>query len=142
MLKANCRLLITDSSNLPSGCSSPRNGAGDGDDLDFYKSKVKADAKGQLQQTLFDEGLRIAQQYGMSDFAEELKGLKQGSDDSNNAHDNAHDSSNNNGPEDKSPRRRLWDVEDEETKPNTDQCTKAFNLNKSETNSHVAIETS
>ena len=28
-----------------------------------------------LQESLFDEGLRIAQQYGMADFAEEIKGL-------------------------------------------------------------------
>lgn len=28
-----------------------------------------------MQNTLFDEGMRIAQQFGLSDFAEELKGL-------------------------------------------------------------------
>ena len=28
-----------------------------------------------FQESLFDEGLRIAQQYGMADFAEEIKGL-------------------------------------------------------------------
>ena len=59
------------------------------------KSKLfqddKGENKGQLQQTLFDEGLRIAQQYGMADFAEELKELKEGNEDSNHSQENGDD---------------------------------------------------
>ncbi len=48
-------------------------------DVDCIKVPSKsdsADTKQVIQETLFDEGLRIAQQYGMADFAEELQGLK------------------------------------------------------------------
>ncbi|XP_067686825.1 titin homolog isoform X1 [Haliotis asinina] len=72
---------FTDSSNFPSGNSSPMNSQ-DGTELDFTKVAVYAanfrssTAQKFMQETLFDEGLRIAQQYGMADFAEELKELK------------------------------------------------------------------
>lgn len=82
---------ISDSSNLPSGSSSPQqqaydqNGYHNEEELDFTKHdyysvppKKNAQRTRQfVQETLFDEGLRIAQQYGMEDFAEELMGLKQ-----------------------------------------------------------------
>lgn len=65
-------------SDLQSGGSSPcADNSADGDD---FVSHVRAQfeaSKGKLwNDTLFDEGLRIAQQYGMADFAEELKGLQ------------------------------------------------------------------
>ncbi|XP_029646848.1 inner centromere protein A isoform X2 [Octopus sinensis] len=71
----------TDSSNFPSGCSSPLNDSQDGESyFDFTKSDLytatQKNAK-LVQETLFDEGLRIAQQYGMADFAEQLKELQQ-----------------------------------------------------------------
>jgi len=37
-----------------------------------------------MKNSLFDEGLRIAQQYGLGDFAEELKTLQGGEDESEN----------------------------------------------------------
>ncbi|XP_064595424.1 uncharacterized protein LOC135462023 isoform X2 [Liolophura sinensis] len=74
-----------DSSNLPSGASSPQNSLHDGDDFDGAKAEVYTltprrnaqKTKQLVKETLFDEGLRIAQQYGMADFAEEIIGLKQ-----------------------------------------------------------------
>lgn len=72
----------TDSSNFPSGCSSPLNDSQDGDNyFDFTKSDLYTathkNATKLVQDTLFDEGLRIAQQYGMADFAEQLMELQQ-----------------------------------------------------------------
>ncbi|XP_041371937.1 NGFI-A-binding protein 1-like isoform X2 [Gigantopelta aegis] len=43
---------------------------------DLATSVLRQTANKLVQETLFDEGLRIAQQYGMADFAEELKGLQ------------------------------------------------------------------
>lgn len=78
-------MYISDSSNLPSGASSPQNSLHDGDDFDGAKAEVYTltprrnaqKTKQLVKETLFDEGLRIAQQYGMADFAEEIIGLKQ-----------------------------------------------------------------
>lgn len=76
---------------LPSGGSSPR-GDNSGDVEDFnlmLRSQLYASqfannlAGGFLQDTLFDEGLRIAQQYGMADFAQELKQMHPTGDESN-----------------------------------------------------------
>ncbi|XP_074653380.1 NGFI-A-binding protein 1-like isoform X2 [Tubulanus polymorphus] len=58
-----------------SGSSSPRSTHGD----DMYPTPAKrnpAKTKDYIQKSLFDEGLRIAQQYGMGDFAAELNDLK------------------------------------------------------------------
>ncbi|XP_071155368.1 NGFI-A-binding protein 1-like isoform X3 [Mytilus edulis] len=65
------------SSDLQSGGSSPSNSA-DGDDFAAHlRAQFDPNAKTKLlNDTLFDEGLRIAQQYGMADFAKELKGLQ------------------------------------------------------------------
>jgi len=46
-----------------------------------------------MQDTLFDEGLRIAQQYGMADFAQELKQMHHGTDDDSNQQAEEDDSS-------------------------------------------------
>lgn len=67
-------------SDFPSGASSPNN-SGDGEDFNqqirqhLYASGEILKSKPAMQNTLFDEGMRIAQQFGLSDFAEELKGL-------------------------------------------------------------------
>ncbi|XP_055995872.1 NGFI-A-binding protein 1-like isoform X2 [Ostrea edulis] len=67
-------------SDFPSGASSPNN-SGDGEDFNqqirqhLYASGELLKSKPAMQNTLFDEGMRIAQQFGLSDFAEELKGL-------------------------------------------------------------------
>ncbi|XP_013381464.1 NGFI-A-binding protein 1 isoform X2 [Lingula anatina] len=74
----------TDSSNIPSGSTSPQH-EGHEEDLDFsrhdfYRVPPKANPQKTrqfVQETLFDEGLRIAQQYGMAEFAEELIGMKE-----------------------------------------------------------------
>lgn len=83
-------------SDLQSGGSSPcGDNSADGDDFvqhlrsQFDPSQMSQLTKSKLMNdTLFDEGLRIAQQYGMEDFAEELKVLqepeKDGSQDSPN----------------------------------------------------------
>ncbi|KAK3106615.1 hypothetical protein FSP39_023686 [Pinctada imbricata] len=76
------------------GNSSPTN-SGDGEDFNqqvrqhLYSSLAAHNKAGlHMQNTLFDEGLRIAQQYGMADFAEELKGLQ----DDDNSVDNSTES--------------------------------------------------
>ncbi|XP_060077819.1 NGFI-A-binding protein 1-like [Ylistrum balloti] len=63
--------------DLQSGSSSPReDNSGDMDEFNLmvrsqlYTTQIPG---GLMQDTLFDEGLRIAQQYGMADFAQELK---------------------------------------------------------------------
>ncbi|XP_078332010.1 NGFI-A-binding protein 1-like isoform X1 [Crassostrea virginica] len=67
-------------SDFPSGASSPNNSI-DGEDFNqqirqhLYASGEILKSKPAMQNTLFDEGMRIAQQFGLSDFAEELKGL-------------------------------------------------------------------
>ncbi|XP_061181409.1 NGFI-A-binding protein homolog isoform X1 [Saccostrea echinata] len=67
-------------SDFPSGASSPNN-SGDGEDFNqqirqhLYASGEILKSKPAMQNTLFDEGMRIAQQFGLADFAEELKGM-------------------------------------------------------------------
>ncbi|KAK3579273.1 hypothetical protein CHS0354_033351 [Potamilus streckersoni] len=70
-------------SNFQSGSSSGDDG--DSRDADDDKLKLRLTTKALLnsasreklvQESLFDEGLRIAQQYGMSDFAKELQQLQ------------------------------------------------------------------
>ncbi|KAJ8306816.1 hypothetical protein KUTeg_014900 [Tegillarca granosa] len=67
-------------SELQSGGSSPYpDNSGDGENFPGFKSFLAAQAKGggkYMQDTLFDEGLRIAQQYGMADFANEIKEMQ------------------------------------------------------------------
>ncbi|XP_021345131.1 NGFI-A-binding protein 1-like isoform X4 [Mizuhopecten yessoensis] len=73
--------------DMQSGSSSPR-GDNSGD-MDEFNLMVRSQlyttqmASGLLQETLFDEGLRIAQQYGMADFAQELKQMHPTGEDSN-----------------------------------------------------------
>ena len=72
-------------SDLQSGGSSPcGDNSADGDDfIQHLRAQIDPTQLSQLTKsklindTLFDEGLRIAQQYGMEDFAEELKGLQE-----------------------------------------------------------------
>ncbi|XP_050407506.2 NGFI-A-binding protein 1 isoform X2 [Patella vulgata] len=69
-----------------------------------------------LQDTLFDEGLRIAQQYGMSGFAEELKELQSSKPASSIDGENSGSSDDNSdsGMEDGQNKKRKLEVEEEE----------------------------
>ncbi|XP_033732179.1 NGFI-A-binding protein homolog [Pecten maximus] len=73
--------------DLQSGSSSPRgDNSGDMDEFNMmvrsqlYTAQIPG---GLMNDTLFDEGLRIAQQYGMADFAQELKQMHPVGEDSN-----------------------------------------------------------
>ncbi|XP_069121922.1 NGFI-A-binding protein homolog [Argopecten irradians] len=84
--------------DLQSGSSSPRgDNSGDLDDFNMMvRSQLYATPGGLMQDTLFDEGLRIAQQYGMADFAQELKQMHPVGEDSN---ESGEGDSNTNGVE-------------------------------------------
>lgn len=67
--------LEKDDSNIPSGSSSPSQSRDPS--ISQIKSLLSSvNTKDITQNSLFDEGLRIAQQFGLSDFAEELQQLK------------------------------------------------------------------
>jgi hypothetical protein len=78
-------IFLFSGSDLQSGGSSPcGDNSADGDDfIQHLRAQIDPTQLSQLTKsklindTLFDEGLRIAQQYGMEDFAEELKGLQE-----------------------------------------------------------------
>ena len=67
----------TDSVSYSSMPGSPQNGK---DEVTFLPTS-KSETKEFVKASLFDEGLRIAKQYGMSDFAMELTGMSQVSND-------------------------------------------------------------
>lgn len=88
-------------SSLPSGSSSPgQNDSQDGEDFRYHGSLfasalARAGQLGQglIQNSLFDEGLRIAQQYGMDDFETELMELKRQKPEEDESDDSAEDGS-------------------------------------------------
>ncbi|XP_064643838.1 NGFI-A-binding protein 1-like isoform X2 [Lineus longissimus] len=91
--------------SMHSGASSPQSSCiseeTDYKQSDFYTSPPKKNAaktKIFVQKSLFDEGLRIAQQYGMADFAEEIvdmKSVKKENEDEVDCDDEEVDSYNN-----------------------------------------------
>ncbi|KAL5010574.1 hypothetical protein ScPMuIL_012879 [Solemya velum] len=88
-------------SSLASGSSSPgQNDSQDGEDFRFQgnlfaSTILRAGQAGQgiIQNSLFDEGLRIAQQYGMDDFETELMELKRQKPEEDESDDSGEDSS-------------------------------------------------
>ena len=125
---------------MASGGSSPRSNQEEAVYVDFTKNDIYPTpprknvhrTQQYVNESLYEEGLRIAQQYGMSDFAEELKGMKPDVSDSNSrlSADEPNDVSDK-----KTDEQREWEGEIEEDQKRHSSVPEKSSFSKTNGNS-------